>query len=163
MEIKSVVIPGCYYSVPRACFMACMNLVDVEIKDGVTYICTNAFYSCESLEEIYIPNTVDEMSTGIFARCISLKTVHLSEHNESGSHAGAILSHTFYECDSLESITLHINTWWLGEHAFLGCDLLTDVYYEGTLEQWAAIQINGTDYYTFTIHCTDGDRTWSGE
>ena len=103
------------------------------------------------------------MSSRIFANCESLTTVHLSEHNEAGSHAGAIASHTFYGCDSLESITLHINAWWIGEHAFLGCNKLKDVYYEGTLEQWKAIQINGTNTYTFTIHCSDGDRTWSGE
>ena len=161
-EIKSVVIPGCYYSVPRACFLECDNLVDVDIKDGVQYIATCAFYGCDSLEAIDIPNSVDEVSTEVFARCTALKTVHLSEHNESGSHAGAILSHTFYECKGLTSITLHINTWWLGEHAFLGCSNLTDVYYEGTLEQFAAIQINGTDTYTFIIHCTNGDRTWDG-
>ena len=160
VELRTVVVPGCYYSIPHACFIACYKMTDITIQEGVTYIAGSAFEDCWALKEVYVPNTVDEMSTRIFKNCESLTTVHLSEHNEEESYAGVILSNTFDGCKELTSITLHINTRWIGVNAFINCPKLTDVYYEGTKAQWEAITIQGTNSYTFTIHCTDDDISW---
>jgi hypothetical protein len=63
-------------------------------------------------------------------------------------------NNAFYNCQLIESITLPKSLTSIGESAFRGNTALTDVYYAGTEEEWAAITIgtDNDDLTTATIH-----------
>jgi hypothetical protein len=50
----------------------------------------------------------------------------------------------------------------IGEQVFQDCDSLTDIIYQGTLEEWNKIS-KGMSWNSktgnYTVHCTDGDIT----
>ena len=60
----------------------------------------------------------------------------------------------FETCDNLESISISADVSSIGKYAFRESSKLTDVYYEGTEEEWATISIaDGNEYFTgATIH-----------
>ena len=52
------------------------SLLEIEIPDGVTEICSSAFEYCHSLTSITIPRSVKKINEEAFASCINLKTVN---------------------------------------------------------------------------------------
>jgi hypothetical protein len=48
----------------------------------------------------------------------------------------------------------------IGNYAFCGCTNLTDIIYQGTMEEWNKIgKASRWNDNISTIHCTDGDIT----
>ena len=80
----------------------------------MTSIGEGAFWYCESLTSITIPGSVTSIGFG-----------------------------AFYRCTSLTSITIPNSVTSIDRSAFYDCTSLTTVYYDGTEEQWAAIEIGG--------------------
>ena len=66
----------------------------------------------------------------------------------------------FNACNSLTSIKIPNSVTSIGYGAFAYCESLTDISFNGTKEQWGAID-KGKDWNyntgSYTIHCTDGD------
>ena len=86
---------------------------------------------CSSLTSVTIPNNVTSLEYGVFAAC-----------------------------SSLSSITIPNSVTSIGESVFSGCSSLTSITFEGTMEEWRAIQKNqqwDLDSAITTIHCVDGD------
>lgn len=77
----------------------------------VTCIGCNAFYSCDGLTSVTIPDNVTSIAYSAFCKCSSLTSVTI------GNGLTSIGPYVFYECSSLAS-----------------------VYYNGTKEQWNAIE-----------------------
>ncbi|MBQ5671847.1 MAG: leucine-rich repeat domain-containing protein, partial [Oscillospiraceae bacterium] len=88
-----------------------MLAADYEIPDSVTIIGNRAFVG-STITELVIPEGVTELEIGAFSNCPNLKQVTLPE--------------------SLEKI---------GQTVFNNCLGVTDIYYNGTAEQWEAITI----------------------
>lgn len=66
----------------------------------------------------------------------------------------------FAGLEHLKSVVMSSNIKMIGSSAFLECLSLTDIYYDGTQEQWRTVdKTSGWDEYTgsYTVHCTDGD------
>ena len=101
-----------------------------EIPDGVTAIDYWAFSHCNNLTSVTIPNSVT--SLGIYA---------------------------FSNCNSLTSVTIGDSVINIGGWTFWNCDSLTDVYYAGSAEEWANIDIsNGNDpLLNANIHFNSAD------
>lgn len=63
-------------------------------------------------------------------------------------------------CNSLTNVTIPNSFHNFGWQAFNNCTNLTNIYYDGTIEQWNAI-LKGIDWDAntgnYTIQCTDGD------
>lgn len=95
------------------------------IPNGVTEIGKDAFSYCTAVKKsITIPNTVISIGEGAFTAC-NFKEIRIGR--------------------GLKSV---------GNRAFLACNYLTDVYYVGTEDEWAQINIGlGNEKLTAaTIH-----------
>ena len=97
----------------------------------VTVICSSAFSGWLNLKRVSIPDSI--ITVGNYA---------------------------FYSCVKLESVTIGNGVKTIGEGAFGNCEKLSTVNFNGTKEQWGAIDkrsewdLNTGDY---VVHCTDGD------
>ncbi len=128
--ITKIVIPDSVTRINDYTFSRYSRLTEVYIPDGVTYIGISSFFMCGSLETVRIPDAVE-----------------------------VINREAFLDCESLKEMTLSKNVSLIDEFAFWGCEALTDVYYDDTIEQWNAIQINAANdsLLKAKIHCSDGD------
>lgn len=99
----------------------------------------------------------------LFNGCTSLESISMSENTQY------IGKDAFKGCTSLTKITLpkDITGASSGSHihgidtgAFAGCTSLADIYYEGTISDWAGVN-QGSGWYkdvpASVIHCIDGD------
>lgn len=120
-----IIIPASYNGKPvikiNGCaFDSCSKIEHIAIPDSITSIGARAFYACTSIQYIAIPFGVKSISNSVFENCNSLKSITIPS--------------------SVERIC---------SYAFDYCKALTDVYYEGTDEQWSNITIgDGNDALT---------------
>lgn len=97
----------------------------------VTYICSAAFGDAGNITSIVIPDSVTRIEDAGFTGLEHLRSVVMSSNIQT-----------------------------IGSSVFLECLDLTDIYYDGTQEQWRTVdKKSGWDEYTgsYTVHCTDGD------
>ncbi len=82
----------------------------VIIEQGVTSVCSYAFYNCYNLQKITIPNGIVNIEKNAFEGCSGLNSIMLPS--------------------SLKRI---------GNEAFYKCSSLIDVYFEGDVDDWIKI------------------------
>ena len=151
----------------KTLILGCSTSV-IPVDGSVTSIGDGAFYGCSSLTSIAIPDSVTSIGDGAFHGCSSLTSILVAEGNKVYHSAGNCLIETasktlilgcstslipvdgsvtsigdgaFYGCSSLTSIAIPDSVTSIGRQAFHGCDNLETVYYTGTEEEWAAIEI----------------------
>ena len=146
-------------------FRACTALRSIRIPKNVENL-EFTFGGCLALESITVPGSVKSLK-GTFAACISLKSVVLEEGVEELAGYNEFISgqqyYTFQHCISLTDITLPSTLKKIGLKSFEGCMSLKkivipenvskivgqaflncpleEVYYRGTEEEWANIEI----------------------
>ena len=117
-------------------FQNCSALQEISL-DKITSIGTYAFTDCVSIKEITLPSSLQEMGDGAFYGCGGLERVTIEEGLKT------IGSSVFNGCTSLEIVTIPESVTYIDAYAFGDCPI-TDVYYNGSAEQWAKIEINNT-------------------
>lgn len=129
-----LIIPQSVKSIGRAAFAGCYNLTSLEMTDGLEtiggglifsdgyYFCGGAFIGCKGLTEIMLPDLVDE-----------------------------IYKYTFYDCDSLNSVTFGSHVLSIGEEAFgnINTDLVIKAPANSAAQEYAyanniSFEINGS-------------------
>ncbi len=131
------------------------SLSSVHFADGLTEIGSSAFSNCK-LRDVNLPNSVTTVETFAFANNNSLTSFVFSDQV-------TIISYwVFYGCGNLTTVTIPKTVNKIDERAFCYCENLSEIVFEATKAEWAAITKNtawdvGTDNYI--IHCTDGDLT----
>ena len=98
-----------------ACYMA-VNLVVVEIPEGIESIGIGAFDGCSSLTTVSFPTTLSLMDESALQKCPSLENVDLihTKLHKIGHYA-------FDECSELKSMTIPDSLQTLGEGVFYRC------------------------------------------
>ena len=138
--------------------------------DSITNINLANFIPFKNLANILIPSSVTIINTSTWECCVNIKNIIVDENNEhyksiDGNlydkegktlikYAGGkddaeftipsgvteIGECAFTYSNHLEKIIIHDGVTKIGSMAFYLCDLLKDIYFEGTEEQWTALE-----------------------
>ena len=123
-----------------------------------------AFESCNSLTTINIPDSIISIKKNIFDGCDRLTDINVFEDNHEYSSIDGTLynkgkTKLIYCPVAKMSVTIPNNIKSIGEGAFANCSNLTDVYYNGSQEEWNNISIasNNDELLSVTIHFSSSD------
>ena len=149
LSLTNISIPVSVTSMGDGAFSYCASLTSISIPDSVTRIGDYAFTSCTSLTSVTIGNSVTGIGEWAFSGCISLMSVSIPDSVKSIGRLA------FHNCTSLKSITIPNSVTNIGDAVFYDCTSFSDVYYAGTAEEWANVNIgsdnsdlaNATIYY----------------
>lgn len=135
-------------------FSSRKSLTSITIPDSVTSIGYRAFWNCTSLTSIIIPDNVTSIGLQAFWDCTNLTSITIPSNMTSVALAA------FHGCEGLTSITIPDNVTSIGKGALDGCKRLTNITFQGTINEWNAID-KGEKWDDRTgkyiIHCADGD------
>lgn len=98
-----------------ACLYA-INLVNIDIPEGITSIGEAAFANCERLATVTFPTSLTSIGAGAFDACSSLVSVDLLH-----TSLQKIDGFAFSGCSELKSVKLPPTLQTLGEDVFLEC------------------------------------------
>ena len=172
--LTSVIIPDSVTNIGDYAFRGCSGLTSVSIGNGVTSIGDYAFRGCSGLTSVSIGNSVTSFGYEAFKGC-PIETAHIPT-NACGiirndnlktvivTSGDSIYDDAFRGCSGLTSVSIGNSVTSFGYEAFKGCSELTSITFNGTIEQWKAIEKgyfwnSGTGEYT--VFCTDGNLSKS--
>ena len=171
-NLTSVTIPSTVSIIEQQSFTGCSNLETVTINGNVSSIGIYAFRNCTNLRNINLPNSLTSLGDGAFSACGfkavtipgSLKTVSNAAFQSCSKLETVTLQEgiktigdngPFTSCTSLKTVYLPKSVTAINKNAFNFCSSLTDVYYNGTEKDKAAITIGDNNDYlkNATWHC----------
>ena len=145
-SLESVVIGDSVEYIGSEAFYYCSSLESVVIGDSVEYIGSEAFYYCSSLESVVIGDSVTSIGSEAFSDTAYYNNEnnwvdgvlyignHLIDARQtiSGEYVIkdgtiTIADYAFYDCSSLESVTIPDSVTSIGDWAFYDCYRLTSV------------------------------------
>ena len=132
-NLTGITIPHGVAVIGGSAFSDCISLTSIVIPDSVISIGWYTFSGCSGLTSIEISNGLTSIARGAFVGCIGLKSVVIPD---SVTSIGEI---AFAGCTSLTSVVIHSNLTDINYSAFDDCDILVDVYYAGTKEEWETL------------------------
>ena len=139
--IKELILLNYVESIGERAFAGCANLETVEFSTAIfSQTCRLA-----------------SIGPGVFMSCSSLKTVVIGDSQGSYTIGNA----AFASDTALESITFGKGLTSIGADAFSNCTSLTNVTFNGTVEEWNAVE--GTYYLKYAnipvtkVVCSDGE------
>ena len=151
---KELILPESYngqnYKIHDCAFYGYIGLKGITIPESVTEISQKAFLGCSNIETATVHPTA-----AFYIPKDSLKTVIIIGGSRIDDFA-------FYDSLTLENVTIDNSITSIGEWVFKGCGKLKNITYNGSVEQWKAIDKgygwnSETDAYTVT--CADGVLT----
>ena len=135
-------LPKSVTGIKESAFEGCTELLTANIPNGVDYIDYKLFYNCSRLISVTIPASVDGFAYDAFVG------TKLSDAGPIGSGCDYqygwseyIPGGAFAGCGSMTSVKIPNSITAIHGEAFFDCDGLTDVYYDGTEEEWKNVTI----------------------
>ena len=106
-----------------------------EVHEGTLEIWSEAFYECTLLEGVILPNGLKYIGSSAFYGCAELERVEIPDTVRS------IAMYAFSNCEKLRYVFLPKSVKVVYEGAFRYSEAVTDVFYGGSEEEWAAVEI----------------------
>ncbi len=159
--IGEYVIPDSVTTISRSAFYECNRLTVAKIPDNVTNIGSLAFAFCDSLDSINVDENNVYYSSDEYGVLFDKDKINLIQcpSGKSGDYTvpDSVVSigyYAFYGCARLATVTIPDSVIEIETVAFYDCTNLTDVYYNGTEEEWNEISISSgnEDLLNATIH-----------
>lgn len=122
---------------------------ELSVPNGVTALSDGCFYDCDKLHTVLLPEGLTSIGDRAFAHCDQLRGIKLPDG------VTTIGEDAFEGCTALEALVIPATAETIGSSAFDDCDTLRHIFFEGTKQQWQALNVANFGTET-TIYCTDG-------
>ena len=147
-KITSVTIPGTVKEIRQYAFRSCKNLKKITLQEGVESIGYYAFAGCTNLTEVNLPTTLNYIENLAFRSCVNLEQIVIPE-NSKGQETK--IQHCAFEfCSKLKKIYFPKTLKTL-YYPFTGDTSVDYIYYGGTKEDWAKINITDGSINSTTV------------
>jgi len=140
-SLTSVTMPDSVGVIERRAFKDCTSINSITISNKLTLILPWAFYNCKSLTGLNIPDSVVVIGgSQVFTGCTSLKEINVDSGNKNYISENGVLYNndkTMICCypagKTDRTFTIPDSVTKIEKLAFLTCDSLTTVTFEGTI------------------------------
>ena len=148
---EEVLLPGSLRKIGNYAFANSVS-GSFTLPEGLQEIGEGAFVNCRITGELHIPGTVRQIGKQAFSSCEELESLVLEEGVQE------ICEEAFTQCSSLREAHIPASVTAIGYRA-LGWNLnsLTDVYYGGSIAEWAEITAEEAVMPSARVHCADGN------
>lgn len=147
-SLTTLTIPGSVKEIGDHTFSGCKNLKTLTLQEGVERIGNCAFSGCESLTEVNLPSTLNYIETLAFATCKNLEQIVIPE-NSKGQET--VMQHcAFQYCQKLKKVYFP-KTLKKIDNPFTFMTSVDYIYYGGTKEDWAKINITDGSINSTTV------------
>lgn len=147
-KITSVTLPGTVKEIRQYAFRGCKNLKKITLQEGVESIGYYAFAGCTNLTEVNLPSTLNYIENLAFRSCVNLEQIVIPE-NAKGQETK--IQHCAFEfCSKLKKIYFPKTLKTLYD-PFTGDTSVDYIYYGGTKEDWAKINITDGSINSTTV------------
>lgn len=147
-KITSVTIPGTVKEIRQYAFRSCKNLKKITLQEGVESIGYYAFAGCTNLTEVNLPSTLNYIENLAFRSCVNLEQIVIPE-NAKGQETK--IQHCAFEfCSKLKKVYFPKTLKTLYD-PFTGDTSVDYIYYGGTKEDWAKINITDGSINSTTV------------
>lgn len=132
--LKSIFVPETVTQIGVGAFSNCTQLSEIHLPENTQTINTELFFNNSKLENFKIPTEITLIKELAFANT-GLEEITIPENTEK------ICAGAFNNCENLKYAKFPKSIKEIEENAFIGCKNLSDVYYDGTSEDWSKISI----------------------
>ena len=138
-------------------FFACHSITQAVVPAGITALEMGVFSNCYSLQSLTLPDNMTSIGHSAVSGCESLTSLTLPSKltfiDATAFQSAAFTSikipegvtqlpmFAFQSCVNLKTVTIPVSMQTIDLQAFHLCSGITTVYYNGTQQQWDAIEI----------------------
>ena len=134
-------VPNTVKKIGRYSFAFATGISEVILPEGLEYISDGVFNHTSYLRKINIPKSLLDIGDYVFCSLFNLEFLNLS------SNITVIKPHLFIDCHALTSLVLPKSLQLIHKAAFQDCYYLSDIYYEGTKEEYDSITMQSMNEY----------------
>lgn len=164
IAILGIRIPDTVTLIDNQAFLYCMNLVEVDLGNGVIEIGNSVFEGCSALTRIELSSSLEKIGELAFGWNSSLTEIELPASLKDISKGAFCMSgleevilpsslktiseETFQSCKSLKSVKISDGTTVIERRAFDACEALEKIEIPGTVETFEGHPLNRCDGVT---------------
>jgi uncharacterized repeat protein (TIGR02543 family) len=128
-QLREVTLPEGVTVIGDKAFAKCIALEKINIPSTVSSIGFESFMDCKNLQEITLPEGLTELGQGAFGRCASLKTMDIPGSVE------VIPAYLLSGCTSLEEVRIGEGVTSIKDNAFAGNDSMHTLHIPRSVEK----------------------------